>query len=607
MAEESRWQWPEGAVSVSPAERRRDVGRAGESQPAVSSVDRSSTRYLCAGAYLDQDFRRQVLRDVLEQEHRAVAPSYSIDVVPIIKHCLAAQRRETVRDGLITVSILIALVLAFREVVGILTLLYSLLCYLRALRHLGQGNLVGAAVQGVLGFILMTIGFSFVALSQAGIVGAGLSGVTGAVGASGTRVVFALFVATVGTAAVLVWYQVSEHQIILDELTEDRFDPARAPAEPPEHRDRLDYLGQSQYGNVTIYSRATSRFPFVGSGWMTDGWSLAIPLVPEKAGEAGGDGGGDGGEDGGEGPDATPPQPLTIEALYRRVRRALVHLADPERPEAERIAGLSLQDRLFVMGLLPDSHELIDANRQPRSRISRHDMMRLAEHERNTATYFLTTRISGWRGELEVTVFLYFNIRGNMLYVEFIATSLPPLKATFHVIDTYERMSSNVVLRAMLVSALATPRALLNAPINLANPVIASIRHRLDVRAQVQQITSRIAFDYGAVSSVRAIGAEWQRENFFHTLDSNRYTSVVERRVIDAMGEVLGEFGYSTEYFQQRTNQIIDNRVFSINNSTFTDSPVAMGDKSRAKNVQQGSSASSGPGGRGGGSGTGKS
>lgn len=507
-----------------------------------------------------------------------MAPSYSIDIVPIIRHCLAAQRRETQRDALITLAILGSLILAFREIVGILALVYALLCGLRALRHLGQRNVVGAAVQSIVGFILLLIALAFIRTTNADGTSSGLFDVFAAIGASGSRVLLALLVATAGTAAVLMWYRITEHQIILEELTEETFNPARAPAEPALYRLRLAYLQEAQYGNVTIYARAIEDRPFVGSGALVDGWSLAIPLIRTEDGEPG--------EVPDDGPEPSPPPPpLTVDALYRQVRRALVRLADPEQAEEDRISGLSLQDRIFVRGLLPDSHELIDGDRQPRTRISHQDMLRLARQDRNVATYFLTTRISGWQGELEVTVFLYFNIRGNMLYIEFLGTALPPINARFHIIDTYERMGAGVALRAALYAALVTPSALLNSPLNLADPVIAAIRDSLDLRAQAQQIATRIAFDFGAIGSVREFGAEWNRDNFFHTLDSNRYVHVVERRVIDAMGEVLQEFGYSTADFDQRTSTIIDNSVHDSFNGS-NNSAFAVGSNANATNRQ---------------------
>ncbi|HJT03681.1 MAG TPA: hypothetical protein VJ757_08650 [Pseudonocardiaceae bacterium] len=60
-----------------------------------------TTRYLCAAAYLDKTFANEVIDHVLHEEHRAIAPSYGVDLVPVICHCLAARRRRLVRDAVL--------------------------------------------------------------------------------------------------------------------------------------------------------------------------------------------------------------------------------------------------------------------------------------------------------------------------------------------------------------------------------------------------------------------------------------------------------------------------------------------------------------------------
>jgi hypothetical protein len=58
--------------------------------PAMSAA----TRYLCVGAHVDPEFSDHVVNDILEDRHRAVAPSNGIDLIPIIRHALAARRRR---------------------------------------------------------------------------------------------------------------------------------------------------------------------------------------------------------------------------------------------------------------------------------------------------------------------------------------------------------------------------------------------------------------------------------------------------------------------------------------------------------------------------------
>jgi hypothetical protein len=61
--------------------------------PAPGGADYSSsnvTRLLCAGVYLDDGYRRSVIRELLTERFRQIAPSYGYDVVPVLGHALAA-------------------------------------------------------------------------------------------------------------------------------------------------------------------------------------------------------------------------------------------------------------------------------------------------------------------------------------------------------------------------------------------------------------------------------------------------------------------------------------------------------------------------------------
>ena len=64
----------------------------------------AATRYMCAAAHMDARFTRQVLEATLYNDHRAVGGSPGTDLVPLILHCLSAQRRRLLRDLALGVS-----------------------------------------------------------------------------------------------------------------------------------------------------------------------------------------------------------------------------------------------------------------------------------------------------------------------------------------------------------------------------------------------------------------------------------------------------------------------------------------------------------------------
>jgi hypothetical protein len=65
-----------------------------------------ATRFLCAAAYRDRAFADWVVDEVLENELRAAAPSYGVDIVPVIRHCVRARALRIIRNALLTLVLL---------------------------------------------------------------------------------------------------------------------------------------------------------------------------------------------------------------------------------------------------------------------------------------------------------------------------------------------------------------------------------------------------------------------------------------------------------------------------------------------------------------------
>jgi hypothetical protein len=74
--------------------------------PVPPRTATEATRYLCAAAYLEPRFADRVVERVLHERHRAVAPSYGVDLHAVVRHCLAARRRKLVRALVLTIVLL---------------------------------------------------------------------------------------------------------------------------------------------------------------------------------------------------------------------------------------------------------------------------------------------------------------------------------------------------------------------------------------------------------------------------------------------------------------------------------------------------------------------
>jgi hypothetical protein len=60
-----------------------------------------TTRLMCAAAYLEGTFAQEVIDEVVEEPFRAVQVPEGVDVVPVVRHCLAARRHKDIRDFLL--------------------------------------------------------------------------------------------------------------------------------------------------------------------------------------------------------------------------------------------------------------------------------------------------------------------------------------------------------------------------------------------------------------------------------------------------------------------------------------------------------------------------
>lgn len=74
---------------------------ATEHDPATMPPS-DATRYLCAAVQLNSKLAGQVVRDILDEEFKAPPSSPDVDLVPVILHAIAAQKRQFIRDLLLT-------------------------------------------------------------------------------------------------------------------------------------------------------------------------------------------------------------------------------------------------------------------------------------------------------------------------------------------------------------------------------------------------------------------------------------------------------------------------------------------------------------------------
>jgi hypothetical protein len=571
-----------GATQTAVAEQEYAPVDGGAGSPESGSRS-NATRYLCAAAHLDERFRSKVLREVLEHRHRAVAPSYGFDLRPVLAHCLAADRRAIGRDALLTLIAVVSLIFAFSATittlinVAIVGVLVRLLTprFGRRLSLRTAGTLLVVLV--LLAWVVVIPWLISVAQQIALPDFNSPDGFTSSDGFTSPDEfsqppsfvsdfsLGLLFVAILWL--VLTGVRLQTHNTLVNTLRAGRFNPRRVPPLNHTQEERVSYIDEAQHGNLTIYAESRADRPFVGSGWVVESWSLALPLVPDQQSADPG----------------RQQRPLTPDVLHTELRERIADLADPRLPADQRVSGLRIEDRVFLAGVLSADHPGVDRRtRSPVYRLTRDEIRDVMHRERGALRHYQSVRVLSWEGELAVTVFAHFGLEGHLLVIEFVATVLPGILPEYRAVDQLDRLSlfsgSAIAAKALI----ELPFVLAKAPINLGRAATRAVTSVLAGEREQQRAASQLAYDYGARFSVRELAAIAPERVYFQFSDALRHIGVVERRATDAIAELLREHGYSDSEFR-RKSEIYAQNFFTGN--TFNNSAFATGQGGVAKTV----------------------
>lgn len=333
-------------------------------------------------------------------------------------------------------------------------------------------------------------------------------------------------------------------------LRPETFSPDKAPVPPRNsyaYRQLNRIAAAGATGNVSIYSRFP---PFVGYGGVTKSWSFAVDVTQAKRGGY--------------------PRQFSVQQIYDRVNAGLSELDLP---------GMTVTDRVFVNGrdISDDRRFLPDPNKAPSTSISTEVMRQLIAAPEERARPYLTISITGWQGDLAVTIFIRFVLSRSDLFVEAAHTVVPPVRAEFKDIDVLDADMQPGEFFGLLAGGLIStiPRLLGSVP-GILREFNADTR-REDKRRQVKE-----AGDYGALLSIREAAADsgWQR--YFQQLDDARYEKVIQQRIFRSMVEFLEEHDIDTSSLVARSETLINNGVMVTGRGTLTAQSLAAGANAQA-------------------------
>jgi hypothetical protein len=512
-------------------------------QPAPANWS-APTRHLSAGAYLDAEFRRACLREVYYQPRRMVAPSYGFDLGTVLLHCMRARNISIFRDLALVLVLLFAVALsplAFLVAMAVLWSAYLGVESWRVLRAMTRrvvaGEPVGArGAVGQLGLLVVRFFVSqLVFFVVAYFVAGGLTGLGGdpyaepdATGTSDVRMAGVLFL-------LLAVYGIAVAANLVAQAQLSTLTPGGGYATAPTS-DRFGEIAYQQAGNQVVYS---GQWPFLGSGDLWDRWSFAQRLVRpagslrEPAREA-------------EREFATPP--FSAQQLLDAIRTALLATSGHTEPE-NHLPGLTVQDRVFVAGT-----EI--SHLTPYTSVER--VAQVIRQPTGPERHYLVCQIVSWRGEVVTTVYVHVAVQGRLLYLELISAGLPPCDERFRIVDQVGGVGPMAYARTLRDAVAETPRIAAGSLANLVRAGIDVIVGTVNnASAPADRAVSR-GYDYGARTSVRDLGRALTPRSHLQVQDIDKYSRIIERRIMATVLDCLEAWGVDTTEFAERAVNILN-------------------------------------------------
>ncbi|WP_285729020.1 hypothetical protein [Nocardiopsis sp. ATB16-24] len=552
------------------------------------------TRSLCATVYLDDRFRRRVIREFVKHPERAVAPSLGFDVVPILRHGLRARRLETQASLWILGGVAALLLLAV-----LLPMLADLLDsenLSRITEAFGKGMRLGLLLLLVFGpltwlsrfltgrrraFYLHDMGEREQRKSVLAMVGSLLRVVVwvGAIVLALALLAtpflppftewwqltssipflppftewWLLIFFTFGVVAVftvltwvVAWHRGWVEYALVAELGEQGF-TGEGPKVATRYTPLLERIAREQHAGVTVYDPAT---PFLGAGKAHKAWSFTLELR-EAAGEQ-------------------AAVKITGRRITDMVKRELKTLAD-SGTRLDRLNRMELSECVFLPGPLPFGYGR-DALPTGHDDVSR-QVGEAVEEGAEQRRHFLRVRIGGWEEQVVTTVFVRAHPRGRTLLLEVAPHVLTPLRERFRVAEA--------VAETNLLAASGPQRvfsAFTGAP-TVAVVACASLFQALLSWLRTRVHGARASRVEAPLFSLRE-QVESHELSLFQEMDVARYVKTVQERMAKGVREALAAAGYETGEFQQRIVNINSGGVFI--GGSMSGGAIATGEGARA-------------------------
>nr|WP_242587447.1 hypothetical protein [Streptomyces sp. MST-110588] len=532
---------------------------------------------MCAGTYLDEEFRDAVIEELYVHEERLAAPSLGHNAARVLAHALRARRIETAWAGAILLLWVVAvpltsgLILAFLPPVLILAV--ASFVRGRADRPPWYRRVTAFVLRWYARLSLLLVGVlllvAALAGEETGPLGSGSGSGTGFGSGFGSGpssdvtydgpgsplalIPDALMGWATGARPFHAWIALALPLVLAcavgaqrgqfaraltGELSRTRFPDVMAdPAERAEGA-RFQRLRQrirtEQHGPMVMYAPAN---PFCGAGVPYEPWSLSVELRPRKG---------------------RRPEPMDNSAVLARIIPLVEALRVPA-PHGSPQAAAAVRDRL--RGLEIDQCVFLPVDGLPRRADAPYEpeafeahRARAVEEGGETRRHFLRIRVGGWGEGIVTTVFVRVHTQGGMFMLEVAPHVLLPLRPLFRNADRIaHRYRNNHPFGKAVWVLTRMPGSAGRALLTLWRGFVSVWRMATGGHGG--------ALPDGPAVSVREL-AMARGASLFQDMDVSRYLKSIQDRVAGGVRLALHEAGWQTEEFEQRIVNVSNGGTF---------------------------------------------
>jgi len=168
--------------------------------------------------------------------------------------------------------------------------------------------------------------------------------------------------------------------------------------------------------------------------------------------------------------------------------------------------------------------------------------------------------------DIITSAFIYVAVEGHMFYLQFVPKALAPIDSRFREIDKLPRSTSGKFLGKVLLDALRGAfKTIITAPYNVYKALRLSYREGRNFSDEARAAADYPYADVGARLSVREFGSQDSHRTYIQALDTDKYTQIVERLVLETALDFLVAKGADTTAYRASAASIVNSTIISGN------------------------------------------